>query len=152
MKLTLQTQLFPDKEQAEMLKETLRSFNEACSWLSEKAFEHKCSNKVELQKMFYYELREKFNLSAQMAVRAIAQTMEANKRDKSICPKFRELAAMPFDQRMMSFKDVDKVSLLTLQKRIVVPFVAGNIKRKNSLTPKDNPIWFSASETANGFC
>ena len=125
MKLTLQTQLFPDKKQAEMLKETLKAFNGACSWLAVKAFEIKCTNKVELQQLFYYELKEKFNLSAQMTVRAIAQTVEAYKRDKTICPKFREYASMPYDQRMMSFKGVDRVSLLTLQGRIVVPFVMG---------------------------
>jgi putative transposase len=125
MKLALQTQLFPDKEQVEMLKETLKAFNGACSWLAQKAFEIKCVNKIELQKLFYYELKEKFNLSAQMTVRAIAQTVEAYKRDKTICPQFREYASMPYDQRMMSFKGVDKVSLLTLQGRIIVPFVMG---------------------------
>lgn len=125
MKLTLQTQLFPDKEQAEMLKETLKAFNAACSWLAEKAFEIKCANKVQLQQLFYHELKEKFNLSAQMTVRAIAQTVEAYKRDKTICPKFREYASMPYDQRMMSFKGVDKVSLLTLKGRVIVPFVMG---------------------------
>lgn len=125
MKLTLQTQLFPDKEQAEMLKETLKAFNAACSWLAEKAFEINCANKVQLQQLFYYELKEKFNLSAQMTVRAIAQTVGAYKRDKTICPKFREYASMPYDQRMMSFKGVDKVSLLTLKGRVIVPFVMG---------------------------
>lgn len=125
MKLTLQTQLFPDKEQAEMLKETLKAFNAACSRLAEKAFEIKCANKVQLQQLFYYELKEKFNLSAQMTVRVIAQTVEAYKRDKTICPKFREYASMPYDQRMMSFKGVDKVSLLTLKGRVIVPFVMG---------------------------
>lgn len=125
MKLSLQTQLFPNKEQSETLKETLKAFNSACSWLAEKAFALKCANKVELQQLFYYELKEKFNLSAQMTVRAIAQTVEAYKRDKTICPKFREYASMPYDQRMMSFKGVDKVSLLTLQGRIIVPFVMG---------------------------
>ena len=32
---------------------------------------------------------------------------------------------MPFDQRMMSFKGVDRVSLLSLAGRVVVPFVMG---------------------------
>ncbi len=125
MKLTLQTQLLPDTRQVEMLKETLKAFNAACSWLAIKAFELKCANKIELQKLFYYELKEKFNLSAQMTVRAIAQTVEAYKRDKAICPKFRTFASMPYDQRMMSFKGLDKVSLLTLQGRIIVPLITG---------------------------
>jgi IS605 OrfB family transposase len=60
-----------------------------------------------------------------MAVRCIAQVCEAYKRDKSIRPHFRPTAAMPFDQRMMSFKGVDQVSLLTLGGRILVPFLMG---------------------------
>ncbi len=93
MKLTLQTQLFPEQEQSERLKETLKAFNSACSWLAVKAFDLKCANKIELQKKFYYELKERFNLSAQMTIRAIAQTVEAYKRDKTICPKFRQYAS-----------------------------------------------------------
>ena len=125
MKLTLQTQIFPNNAQAVKLLDTLKAFNGACHWLAEKAFELKCANKIELQKLFYYELKEQFDLSAQMTVRAIAQTVEAYKRDKNICPQFRTYAAMPFDQRMMSFKGLDKVSLLTLDGRIIVPFVMG---------------------------
>lgn len=125
MKLTLQTQLLPDAAQAEMLKETLRTFNSACSWLAKKAFALKSANKIALQQMHYTEIRANFGLSAQMTVRAIAQTCEAYKRDKTICPKFREFASMPFDERMMSFKGVDKVSLLTLQGRVIVSLVMG---------------------------
>lgn len=125
MKLTLQTQLFPDAAQAEMLKETLKAFNAACSWLAEKAFELKSANKVDLQQRFYYEVKEMFGLSAQMTIRAIAKTVEAYKRDKTICPQFREYGAMAFDERMMSFKGIDKVSLLTLKGRVIVPLVMG---------------------------
>jgi hypothetical protein len=46
-----------------------------------------------------------------MTVRCIAQVCEAYKRDKKKLPKFRRTASMPFDQRMMSFKGIDRVSL-----------------------------------------
>lgn len=125
MKLTLQIQLLPDNEQSQRLKETLKAFNSACSWLAQKAFELKCANKIELQKQFYYDIRSQFHLSAQMAIRCIAQVVEAYKRDKSKCPKFRKYASMPYDERFMSFKGIDRVSLLTLQGRIVIPFIMG---------------------------
>ncbi len=125
MKLTLQTQLFPDAAQAEMLKETLKAFNAACSWLAEKAFALKSANKIDLQQRFYYEVKNEFGLSAQMTIRAIAKTVEAYKRDKTICPRFRDYGAMAFDERMMSFKGIDKVSLLTLQGRIIVSLMMG---------------------------
>lgn len=136
MKLTLQTQLLPDREQIHRLKETLTAFNSACSWLAKKAFELQCPNKIELQKLFYQEIRLRFNLSAQMTVRAIAQTVEAYKRDKSICPKFRKFAAMPYDQRIMSFKGLDRVSLLTLHGRIVVPFLMGKYQAERFTNAK----------------
>jgi len=125
MKLTLQTQLFPDEKHAELLKDTIRNFNTACNWLAEKAFEMQTSNKVKLQKEFYYDLRGKFKLSAQMAAIAIRHVGGTYSRDKKIKPAFREFAAMPYDSRIYSFKGVDKVSLLTLEGRVIVSFVMG---------------------------
>ena len=125
MKLTLQTQLLPDPEDAPKIMATVERFNEAATWLAEIAFERKIANKFELQKLCYAELRERFGLSAQMAIRCIAQVCEAYKRDKGKRPKYRKHSAMPFDQRMISFKGPDRVSLLTLEGRVIVPFIMG---------------------------
>jgi putative transposase len=125
MKLTLQTQLLPNKEQAANMKATIERFNEAANWLAVKAFELKTANKVKLQQLYNYELRKKFGLSAQMAVRCIAQVCEAYSRDKSNKPTFRKHAAVPYDERLMGFKGLDKVSLLTLAGRVIVPIVMG---------------------------
>lgn len=125
MKLTLQTQLFPSPDQSEALEATLRAFNAGADWLAGEAFAAKLANKIALQKTHYAALRERFGLSAQMAVRCIAQVCEAYKRDKAKRPRFRPLASMPFDQRMMSFKGLDRVSLLTLTGRVIVPLVMG---------------------------
>jgi len=125
MKLTLQNQLFPSQDQAKALEATLRAFNAGADWLAGEAFAAKVANKIALQKTHYAALRERFGLSAQMAVRAIAQVCEAYKRDKTKRPRFRPLASMPFDQRMMSFKGLDRVSLLTLTGRVIVPLVMG---------------------------
>src|SRR5262249_51549956 len=125
MKLTLQIQLFPDKEQAGLLQLTMERFNEACSWLTAQAFELGVADKVRLQQLFYYDLREKFGLSPQMTAICIRHVGATYGRDKSIRPVFRKHAAMPFDSRIMSFKGVDRVSLLTLEGRVIVPFVMG---------------------------
>jgi IS605 OrfB family transposase len=125
MKLTLQTQLLPERDHAARLRATVERFNEAADWLAGKAFEAKVSNKIVLQRLHYADLRGRFGLSAQMAVRCIAQVCEAYKRDKARRPHFRKHAAMPFDQRMMSFKGADRVSLLALDGRVIVPFVMG---------------------------
>ncbi len=130
MKLTLQTQLLPDKEQSVAMKQTVERFNAACSWLAEQAFAARLSNKVKLQQLHYYTLRDKFGLSAQMAAICIRHVGATYSRDKDKLPKFRKHAAMPYDSRILSFKGVDHVSLLTLSRRVVVPFIMGKYQRE----------------------
>src|SRR5215813_9703026 len=125
MKLALRIQLLPDKEQAGLLQLTMERFNEARSWLAAQAFELDVANKVRLQQLFYYDLREKFGLSAQMAALCIRHVGGTFSRDKSIKPIFRKHAAMPYDSRIMTFKGASRVSLLTLEGRVIVPFVMG---------------------------
>ncbi|MGD0041462.1 MAG: RNA-guided endonuclease TnpB family protein, partial [Isosphaeraceae bacterium] len=90
MNITLQTQLLPDPESAAKLKATVERFNEAASWLAGVAFERKIANKFVLQKLCYAELRQRFGLPADTAIRCIAQVVEAYKRDKDKRPKFRK--------------------------------------------------------------
>src|SRR4030067_1102418 len=97
---------------------TMKRYNEAADFLAEQAFKLKMANKIELQKLFYRQLREQFSLSAQFAIRVISKVVEAYKRDKSVKPAFRELGAIQYDQRNMSWKGLDKVSLTTLQGRL----------------------------------
>jgi IS605 OrfB family transposase len=136
MKLTLQIQVLPDKSQADSLRQTIEHFNSACSWLAEKAFHLKTANKVRLQQLYYRDLRNKFSLSAQMAVRVIAKTCEAFKRDRNKLPRFKKHGAIPYDQRLMSFKGVDRVSLLTLRGRVIVPIVMGKYQRERFTAAK----------------
>lgn len=97
----------------------------ACDTLAAVAFVNKCANKVELQKLAYHDIRRDFGLSAQMTVRAIAKVVEAYKRDRSIQPKFRPHGAIIYDQRIMSWKGPDRVSLLTNDGRAIIPWIAG---------------------------
>src|SRR5574341_1535037 len=72
------------------------------------------------------------------------------RRDKRLCPTFRPHAAMPYDQRLMSFKSMDLVSLLTLDGRVLVPFVMGAYQRERftegkgqcHLVLRDDGRWF----------
>ena len=130
MKLTLQLQILPDAQADDHLRATVERFNQAANWLAGKAYAAKLANKVELQKRHYRDLRQRFSLSAQMTVRCIARVVNAYKRDKQKRPRFRPHAAMPFDKRMMSFKGADRVSLLTLTGRTIVPFIMGAYQRE----------------------
>lgn len=130
MKLTLQIQLLPDKEQAQKMLSTMERFNEASTWLAAQAFDLQSANKIKLQQLYYYKLREKFSLSAQMAAICIRHVGGTYSRDKSTRPVFRKHAAMPYDSRIMSFKGIDRVSLLTLEGRVIVPFVMGKYQQE----------------------
>jgi IS605 OrfB family transposase len=113
----------PSAEQGKALLVTVQACNAATTRAAEVAFEHKTANKIRLQALCYTELREQFGLSAQMAIRAIAKACEAYKRDKNIRPTFRPLGAVAYDQRILSWKGRDRVSILTLGGRIIVPVI-----------------------------
>jgi IS605 OrfB family transposase len=125
MELTLQLKLVPTDEQATALRDTMTRFSEACNWLATQAFAQQCANKLTLQRLYYHELRTRFALPSQMAVRCLARVAGTYRRDKTICPTFRPDAAMPYDQRIMRFDGLDQVSLLTLTGRVLVSFLIG---------------------------
>ena len=122
----MQLQLLPDTAQAKALRITIERFNEAATWLAGVAFTHQCANKIALQKLTYYELRKRFGLPADTAIRCIAQVVEAYKRDKTGCPTFRPHATVPFSMgKNIGFKGPDRVSLSTLDGRVIVPYLMG---------------------------
>src|SRR6266849_2714851 len=120
MKLTLAIKLAPSRAQHAALVATLERFNAACNAIAEVAFCEHLANKIALQKIVYHTIRERFSLSSQMTVRAIAKVVEAYKRDKTIQPTFRPHGALTYDQRIMSWKGPEQVSLLTLDGRHLV--------------------------------
>jgi putative transposase len=136
MKLVVQIQLLPDPEPARTLRATIEQFNAACNWVAGVAFERRLSNRISLQQIVYRDVRERFGLSAQTTCLCIRRVCDAYKRDKSICPEFRKHAAIPFDQRTMGFKGIDRVSLLTLDGRVVVPFILGSYQADRLKLPK----------------
>ncbi|HEY7339930.1 MAG TPA: transposase [Ktedonobacterales bacterium] len=125
MKQTVLVKLAPTPEQHAALLRTLETFNAACNVIAEVAFRERCANKIELQKLVYYDIRKQFGLSSQMTIRAISKVSEAYKRDKKIQPRFRPHGAMVYDERICSFPRIDRASLLTLDGRVEVPFRFG---------------------------
>src|SRR5262245_57958870 len=119
MKQTLLVKLALRPEEHAALLRTLEAFNAACNAIAQEAYEHCSANKLRLQPLVYYDIRERFGLSSQMTIRAIAKVSEAYTRDRSIKPMFRSQGATPYDQRICSFPAPDRVSLLTLDGRVV---------------------------------
>jgi len=126
---TLMVKLDPSPEQHKMLCETMKRFNEACNRIAETVFAMHSANKVEIHKTVYYPVREHFGLSSQLTIRAISKVCEAYKRDKSIKPEFHLDGAIVYDQRILSWKGLEKVSLITLQGRQAIPIRFGEYQK-----------------------
>jgi len=67
MRLVTKIKLKSSLEQKSFLKETLRRCSEACEYISSIVFLSSVSNRIDLQKLLYFEVKEAFSLSAQMA-------------------------------------------------------------------------------------
>lgn len=130
MKLTLQLQLLPDAAQETALRATMERFNEAANWIAAQLFARQTTNKITAQQLYYREVRERFGLSAQMAILCIRRVCEAYKRDKSKQPNFRNNAAITYDPRTFRVQKADRVSLLTIEGRISVPFLMGTYQHE----------------------
>jgi putative transposase len=130
MKLTIQLQLLPTTEQATLLLDTMRRFNEAATFAARQGFDAGVFSQPSVHKRSYAEIRRRFGLSAQLAVRAIGKAVECFARDKTTCPVFRPDGAVTYDQRNLSFKGLDRVSLATLAGREVIGLVYGEYQRE----------------------
>jgi putative transposase len=129
MKTTLQLKLLPSPEQHAALLETMHAFNAACTWIAGLAYEQRLASKFKLQRLVYYEVRSRFGLSAQLAIRAIAKVVEAYKRNKSERVAFRPDGAVVYDERILSFQGLEAVRLTTLHGRAVIPIQMGDYQR-----------------------
>ena len=125
MTLTLQLQLLPTVEQKTAILETMKRFNAAATYAAQVGFAAGVFGQVSMHHLAYTEIRTRFGLSSQMAVRAIAKAVECFQRDQTICPTFKPHSALCYDQRILSFKGLHEVSLWTLPGRLRIPFVCG---------------------------
>ena len=131
--------LLTDEIGKKRLLDTMEQFNEACNHISETCFKEQSASKFNIQKLVYHEVREKFGLSAQLTIRAIAKTCEAYKLNKKIKPIFRKHGSITYDQRILTFKglhdlEYPQVSITTLEGRKlfnlkICDYFAGRVER-----------------------
>ena len=103
----------------------MRLCNEAATYAAAKGFAAGVYGQVSLHHLSYYKIRERFGLSSQLAVRAIAKAVECFQRDKTVCPVFRADGAVCYDQRVLSFHGLNSASLWAIGGRVEVPFLCG---------------------------
>ncbi len=126
MKLIVKVKLLPTPEQKASLIKTIEIFNNACNYISEIAQQNKKFGQVSLHHLCYRAVRDKFNLSAQMTVRAIGKVKESYKIEKKRLHIFKKDSAMVYDGRILTFRGLDTVSILSIDGRFKIPIVFGS--------------------------
>ena len=129
-------------EQFQSLLKTMERFNEACNFVSKLAFENHTASQVKLHHLAYYKIRGDYGLSAQMTVRCVGKVVEQYRRDKKKLHVFKPHSAMVYDNRILAFKRLERVSILTLDGRLTIPIRIGDYQkaRINTVTKETDLI------------
>ena len=104
----------------------METFNAACDTISREAYSSKTYNKYKLQQRLYRRIREQYMLPAQLTIRAISKVVESYRVERRRLHIFDPHGAIVYDQRIMSFKGLDKVSLVTVDGRETLPILTGS--------------------------
>jgi putative transposase len=110
---TVACKLLPTHAQRAELDATLCAFAAACNHIAVVARQIHSTNKVKVQHTCYTEVRERFGLSANLAIRAIARVCAALKVKARAHSTFAP-ASIDYDQRIFSFREWDWTVSLTL--------------------------------------
>jgi putative transposase len=88
--------------------------------IAEVCHREKTASKFKIQKIVYQYIKERYGLTAQLVIRAIAKACEAYKINRKVKPKFKRYGSVVYDQRILSFKLKNfkpEVSLATVEGR-----------------------------------
>lgn len=124
MKLALKVKLLTNEKETEQLKQVMLSFNRAANYVAKVAFEKKSFGQVNLHKLVYYEIKQMFNLSSQLAIRVIGKVTDTykNKKQRNKSAVFTELGSIDYDTRNLTIKPNNIISLMILGQRLKLPY------------------------------
>jgi len=108
-----------------MLLRTIETFNRACDDISKEAYETKTFNQYKLHHRLYYRIREKYGLPAQLTVRAVGRVVDSYKTERKHLHLFDPHGAIIYDERIMRFLRLERVSLTTIEGRTIIPLLVG---------------------------
>ena len=154
VKQVVKLRVLPTAAHAAALEETLRTCNAAASWLSAQMHAGRAFRKIDAQHRFYRELRARFGLAAQPAIRVIGKVAECyaglhanlaagnygppgsdrRRRIEESPIAFRSSAAQPFDARCLYWQFPDEMgrtatmSIWTVTGRMKSVPIVGNPK------------------------
>ncbi|MGB3533318.1 MAG: transposase [Microcoleaceae cyanobacterium] len=126
--LTIVCKIQPTPKQVQKLELTLGAFADACNYINS-TVNPKIKNKNRIQAEVYKTVREQFNLSANLAIRACARV--ASNRKTAALKQRRVQTFKPtsadYDARIFSYREKDQtVSLSTVGGRERVKLILGN--------------------------
>ena len=130
MKLVVNLKLLPTAEQHQSLLQTMERANAACNYASALAWRQEVFGQFHLHKLVYAVIRAEFGVSAQIAVRCIAKVADAYKLDRRTRREFRPHGSVAYDDRILSYKKSDIVSIWTLAGRQAIPYQCGERQRQ----------------------
>jgi phage shock protein A len=105
-------ELMPDTDAAREIERTFQAYGQMRAILDETTPAHP-KDTFELQRLAYERIRLETGLPSRLVTNGIREYAAGTwSQDR-----------MPFDEKLMSFKGVDRVSLATLDGRVVVPFL-----------------------------
>ncbi|MBE9171365.1 transposase [Pleurocapsales cyanobacterium LEGE 06147] len=129
--LTIVCKLKPSIEVVQEIEATLKAVADACNYANEQV-KPNITSKTTIQNLVYQTIREKFGLSANLAVRACARVganrKTAKQKNKPV-KKFATTSA-DYDARIFAYREKDEsVSLTLLGARFHIPLDIGNYQR-----------------------
>ena len=125
------------------LAATQRAFNEAATWIAQVCWDEGITNTTTAHRRVYGETRLNFGLGAQLAVCARAKAVEAIKavkaKHRDTCPRFGPRGSIRYDARTYRLMSMDRVSLNTLDGRVICRLLLGLGPRQHALLV--DPAW-----------
>ena len=129
--LTINCKLDPTKDQAAEIEDTLKAFADACNWINQNT-SPKIKNHVRLHGLVYQDVRAKFGLSANLAVRAISRVSANRKTALNMGRMVKEFkpTSIDYDARIFAFREKDdSVSVTLLRSRQKIKMILGDRQR-----------------------
>ena len=125
---TISCKLQVDPHQAERIEATLQAFADACNFVAEWGCTHKVRFQYALHKGCYQAVRERFSLSANLAVRAIARVAPRLRKAQTRNSAFKP-TSIDYVARIFRFHEPDwHVGLTLLGGRVRFPLKVGDFQ------------------------
>ncbi len=136
---TVVCKLAPTPEQASEIDATLKAFAGACDFAADAARRIGSTNKVKVQHDAYRAIRERFGLSANLAIRAIARACAALKVPAKMHSAFAP-TSIDYDARIFAFQEWNWTFGLTL--------LSGRVKIATALGDRQRSLLKGRKPTA----